>query len=213
MKKLFSYLIPTRAETPSATMLPGIEVNFNNGKVHIDGKNVNYSFGSLHQVFRKAIKLKKKEISEANSTLILGFGAGSIAKILWNEKDYKTAITGVDFESIMFDLARKYGEISHFELLNLKVINAKDYIKNCQDHYDVIFIDLFIESEIPAFCLSEKFLSNIKKCLSENGLVVWNTLITNQVTERIAELASASKFSNNETQTVSKDNVVVFLNK
>lgn len=194
-----------------ASNLPGIEININNGKVHIDGKGVNYSFGSLHHVFRKAIRAKSKAISEAKNTLILGFGAGSIAKILWNEKNYPVEITGVDFEPVMFELAEKHAGIRDFEQLNLVESDAQAFMAQCTDSFDVIFIDLFVEHKIPEFCLTNEFIAAIHKSLSSKGMVIWNTLMENDVDQQIKSLARSIGFNSIESKQVTKDNLVLFM--
>jgi ubiquinone/menaquinone biosynthesis C-methylase UbiE len=211
LKRLLSYLIPTQGESVEASILPGIEVNINNGKVHIDGKEVNYSFGSLHYVFRKAIRLKSKIISQAKNALILGFGAGSIAKILWNEKNYPIKITGVDFEPMMFALAKKHAGIRDFEQLQLVEADASHYMSNCNETFDVIFIDLFVEDQIPEFCITEHFLKQIKTCLSDKGIVIWNTLTKHPVAEQVQSIAIDAGFISIKIAQVTKDNSVLNL--
>jgi spermidine synthase len=39
----------------------------------------------------------------------------------------------------------------------------------------MIGIDIFIELDVPEFCLSENFLHQCTQCLTENGIVIMNT--------------------------------------
>lgn len=211
MKRLLSYLLPTSGEQVKPSILPGIEVNINNGKVHIDGQYVNYSFGSLHHVFRKAIRYKSEAISQANNALILGFGAGSIAKILWNEKGYKTQITGVDYEPLMFELAEKYGNIKQFNQIQCIQSDAAAYLQACKDQFDVVFVDLFVEREVPSSCLNAKFMNHLKACLNQNGLIVWNNLIDNDLKDHITSLANKSELHTTEAKQITRDNLVLYI--
>jgi len=210
-KKPLSDPLPSSPNSLLMGVLPVIEVNINNGKVHIDGKNVNYSFGSLHHVFRKAIRYKSKRMADAKNTLILGFGAGSIAKILWDEKAYSTQITGVDFEPMMFELAEQHAGIRDFENLDLIVTDAEKYMKECKDGFDVVFIDLFIEDQIPSFCLTSDFILQVKHCLTPRGLVVWNTLASTEIAKQIQAIAHELSFNTIESQQVTKENCLVFI--
>ena len=213
MKKLLSFILPTKAELVTAKKLPGIEVNINNGKVHIDGKNVNYSFGSLHHVFRKAIRFKSKEISKAKTALILGFGAGSIAKILWNEKNFPIQITGVDFEPLMYELAEKYSGIKDFEKLTLIEADAHVFVKECKEQFDVIFIDLFVEDQVPDFCMTLEFMKCIKRLINKDGLVIWDTLVANKLEEQMHLKAKEVGFDVVDSKQVTKDNLVFYINQ
>ncbi len=181
MKKIWSYLFPVQLESFKSKHLPSIELNMHNGNLHIDGEHVNYSFGSLHLVFRKAIKDQVVSIKKAKTVLILGFGAGSIAKILNNEYQLNLAITGVEFEPAMLEVAEKYGNINRFEQLNLVCQDAADFMAQNKALYDVIFIDLFIENKIPAFCFEHAFQQQLNKSLNSNGIIIWNTLLKNDV--------------------------------
>lgn len=168
---------------------------------------MNYSFGSLHYVFRKAIGHRKRTISQAKSILILGFGAGSIAKILRNELCLNCEITGVDFEPKMLDIAKKHSGIRDFDTLKLYASDASAFLEQHTFTYDLIFIDLFIEDQMPTFCLEYEFLAQISNALSPNGTVIWNSLNANIMPdEKLHKI-----FTKIEILQVSKDNKIYFL--
>src|SRR6218665_1023439 len=107
-KRLLSYIYPVTIEKKQGEYLPTIEINLRNGTFLVDGDKVNYSFGSLHHLFRKAFADFKLEDQTIEKVLILGFGAGSIANILHKELQINCSITGVEIDSVMLDLADKY---------------------------------------------------------------------------------------------------------
>ena len=56
IKRLLSYLIPIKVfETPS-DISSNLEITWNNGKLVLDSKNTNYSYGSLEKVLRKGMQ-------------------------------------------------------------------------------------------------------------------------------------------------------------
>jgi hypothetical protein len=80
-----SFLSPVKVEERKGAVAPRLEVYLSNGKYVLDSARVNYSFGGLHAVFRKAFSrfnIRKRDIISA---LILGFGTGSVATILCDE--------------------------------------------------------------------------------------------------------------------------------
>ena len=81
-KKIISYVYPIVFEHEKGEIVPCVEVRANMGKLTLDGNHVNYSFGSLYTVFDKTFEYFNLREKKINSALILGFGAGSVAKIL-----------------------------------------------------------------------------------------------------------------------------------
>ena len=74
-----SFLSPVKVEERKGAVTPRLEIYLSNGKYTLDSARVNYSFGGLHAVFRKAFSrfnICERDISNA---LILGFGTGSVA--------------------------------------------------------------------------------------------------------------------------------------
>ena len=72
---------------------PRLQIHLSDGEYTLDSTHVNYSFGGLHLVFRKAFarfNIRQTEIADA---LVLGFGTGSVASILFDGK--KTSISQV----------------------------------------------------------------------------------------------------------------------
>ena len=80
-----SFLSPAKLEERKGEVTPQLEIYLSNGRHILDSARVNYSFGGLHAVFRKAFSQFNIRERDINSALILGFGAGSVASILCNE--------------------------------------------------------------------------------------------------------------------------------
>jgi len=180
VNKILSFFWGQTVKTPKPETLPCIEINMHNGKVHIDGAHVNYSFGSLHQVFRKAIKQEIKTIKSAKTMLILGFGAGSIAKIIRNEYGLKNLqMVGIELEPTMINLAREYAEINDFEDIEIQICDAQAFMSHNKKQFDLVMIDLFIEKTIPSFCFESPFIAQIESAMYPNALLIWNTLNNN----------------------------------
>ena len=193
----------------TTTFLPKIEVNFINGKVHIDGEQVNYSFGNLHYVFRQAIKLHKTEILQTKQVLILGFGAGSIAKILVNELLYNGKMIGIDAEARMIDLAKQYAGIDNWNNIELHETSALNYITKCSAEFDCILIDLFIEDVIPQECISEPFINGLKSLLKPNALILLNCLRNSTQLKELEILLSKFPALTTKVHIINSDNLII----
>ena len=177
VKKILSFFWGQTYKNPKTSVLPCIEINLHNGKIHIDGANVNYSFGSLHHVFRKAIKQEIKTLRTAQSILILGFGAGSIAKIIRNEYKLKNIhLVGIEFEPEMIKLAKAQAESEDVETIEIHICDAQTFMQSNKKQFDAILIDLFVEKDIPSFCFEQPFISQVEGALTHKALLIWNTL-------------------------------------
>lgn len=178
-KRFLSYLFPVAIEKRIGSYLPIIEVNLRNGKYILDGDNVNYSFGSLHDLFLQTLtqfKIKEKPIK---NVLILGFGAGSIAQILREEFQMNCFITGIEVDSVMLELAYKYFNLSSYKDIEILCDDADEFIHRDNNMYDLIIVDLFVERRVPKKFMKPEFLLEIKYHLSPNGFLFFNRVNEN----------------------------------
>lgn len=150
------------------------------------------SGGIIRPIWKKALKsIKKKLKKEDLKILILGFGAGTAAKIA-NELWPKAKITGIEIDATVIDLAKKYFQID--EIKNLKVIKAdaiKWVKKNAkyreQRQFDLILVDMYIGSNPAPETSSPEFLEALKNLLFEDGAVLFNRLIIKKQKAQIQE--------------------------
>lgn len=178
-QRLLSYLYPVTVEKRTGAYLPTIEVNLRNGEYILDGDKVNYSFGSLHDLFFRTLaqfNIKEKPIK---NVLILGFGAGSIAHILHKEFQMNCSITGVEIDSVMLELAHKYFNLSGYQNTEIICEDADRFIHQDQNKYDLIIVDLFVERRVPKKFVKDEFLQEINKRLNPNGFLFFNRINEN----------------------------------
>lgn len=155
-----------------------LEVLYTNGKYVLDTARVNYSFGGLHFVFQKVFSdfnIKNRSIKNA---LILGFGSGSVASILHNEYEKKgIAITGVEKDEAVIDLAKKYFSIDKYNNLSLHCQDAYEFVFSCDQKYDLLVMDVFIDRDVPEIFSDEKFISALRRLMSDDGILFYNLVI------------------------------------
>ena len=85
----------------------------------------------------------------------------------------------------MVKLGKKYLSLSEYKNLEIKIADAFKWVQksggsNHQTKFDLILIDLYLGRKVPEEMESEKFLSAIKKLLTNKGTVIFNFLRTKE---------------------------------
>ena len=173
-------------ERPASAVSPGLEVVRVGGQVHLNASNTNYSFGGLHRVFRKAFQKIEIQKHGFQNVLILGFGAGSVATLLREEFEMPCRITGIEADHEVIRLGREYFRVSRFHDLEVIEADACEYIKLCDQQYDLIVVDVYVDFEVPEECEGREFIDGIARCLSAGGMIVFNKMIYNHEAGRQA---------------------------
>jgi len=175
-----SFFVPIKVEEREGAVTPRLEIYLSKGRYVLDAVRVNYSFGGLDTVFRKAFSqfhVQKREIANA---LILGFGAGSVASILCEEYQKAVHLTGVEKDPVVIDLAKKYFRMERYKDLVLHLEDAGDFVERCNQQFDLIVVDVFVGAEVPQQFKQEKFLSRLGRLLAPQGICFFNVAIHNE---------------------------------
>lgn len=186
---LMSFLWPVKVEERRGIVTPRLEVYLTNGRYVLDAARVNYSFGGLHTVFRKVFSrfdIRQRELAHA---LILGFGAGSVARILRDEYKKTVLLTGVEKDPVVIELAKKYFAVDRYENLSLLAEDAGDFVDRCDQQFDLIVVDIFVGLDVPPKFWQDEFLAGVGRLLSRQGISFFNVVIHDQtVRTRCADL-------------------------
>lgn len=181
MKKFLSYFFPIKILHEKSDFSKTLDVVLQNGKLILDAKNVNYSYGSLQRILRRALyKIGFEKIQSMNQVLILGVAGGSVIKTLVEEIQYQGKITGVEIDPKVIAIANDYFNLNNTPNLDLIIADAQVFINTTFDKFDLIIIDVFQDSKMPEFLFEINFTNEILNKLNENGIVVFNTMILNQ---------------------------------
>lgn len=193
IKKYLSYFYPISIKKLKGEYHSVLEVTWENGKLILNTENANYSYGSLHQVFKKAFHFFNLSLTPTDKVLILGFGAGSVKKILRTQYHFNEKITGVEFDKKIIELAYDYFKIPYNnQKFNLVYDDALHFIKQNNKQYSVIIVDLFKDIEVPEEFLQKTFFESLLKCKTKNGVIFFN-FIENKNNESLHSLRN--KFS------------------
>lgn len=140
---------------------------------------VSQSGGIVDQIWRRAIyELQSFKASEFQRVLILGLGCGGSAKLV-NKKWPEAKITGIEIDPKVVEVGKKYFGLGEIKNLTIKISDAFDSCRKLsavshKPKFDLILIDLYLGKDFPKQAESEEFINNIKKLLSDKGIVVFN---------------------------------------
>lgn len=177
-QKLLSYLIPINIYKQNSEINKSLEVTWNNGKLVLDSKNTNYSYGSLQRALKKGLRfIGFERIRKFENVLVLGVAGGSVIKTLVEEIKYNGKITGVEIDQKVIDISNKYFKIN--EINNLSLINddAFEFVLKTKEKYDLIIIDIFQDTVMPNFLFEDFFINRINFLLNLNGFILFNTMV------------------------------------
>ena len=179
LKKFLSYLVPYRIEQQSGKVTPILEVTLESGKLVLNTDKVNYSYGSLGEIFERTFKQIELTKRKVNKALILGFGVGNVASLI--EKSCTgSKIIGVDFDEVVIELGKKYFSTEKIKNLTVHHADAYDFILKHKDSYDLIVVDLFVDDYTPTRFSEKIIMEAIEKNLSKNGLVCFNRFVNTE---------------------------------
>ena len=193
-KQILSYVWDIPIERTGSDVNPYLEVVWSNGKKMLNTREANFSFGNGFGVFQKAMQLTAAEIRNAQRILILGFGCGSIVKLLEDEHHYAQQVTGIEYDQVILDLYDRHFARQHSLKPELLCRDAEEFVSSTDEVFDLIFIDLFAELNTIPFVFSSEFTQHLKeRCPS--GTLVYNlvqrgTTDQNNIQELTLQLSS-----------------------
>jgi spermidine synthase len=179
-KKILSYFYPITIYKETSKISKSIEVTLYNGKMLLNTKNTNYSYGSLQSILTKGLlDIGAAEINRMESILILGVAGGSVVQTLVTDFSFSKKIFGIELDAEIIHIANSYfglDKISNFKCL---IQDAEQFVQTDKNQYDLIIIDIFKDTEMPEFLFQESFISNCKQLLNKKGYILFNTMHLN----------------------------------
>ncbi len=214
-KKILSYLYPITIYTKPSVISKSIEVTLYNGKMLLNTKNTNYSYGSLQVILKKGLlDIGKAEINSMESILILGVAGGSVVQTLVTDFSFTKNITGVELDKEIIDVANSYFNLDKISNFKCIIADAEQFVNTDANHYDLIVIDIFKDTEMPSFLFEQSFISNCKKLLDKNGYILFNTMNLNKnVIENYLLHFDAHNFTQKVLKNIERYNDVIIIRR
>lgn len=209
MSKLLSYIYPITKKVHSQVS-GTLEITWYNGKKHLNSENANYSYGSLQRILK--FGLEKIDLKKVNSILLLGLGGGSVVETLRQDFKYYKPILAVDIDPVIIDIAKN--EFNHIENENLKIVcdDALKFVASNTHRFDLIIIDLFVDTEVPKPFLQLSFWENVVNSCSPTGAIIFNASLEKTKSHALNGIIDflKSKFYKTETyEKVNQTNTII----
>lgn len=203
MIRLLSYIYPITKRV--ASRYSGVlEITWHNGKKYLNTKNANYSYGSLQTILKTG--LQKINLSRCNKLLLLGLGAGSVVETLTKDFKYNNPITAVEIDPVILEVARHDFNLEDYE--NLKIIcdDAISFVQTNKEKFDLIIIDLFIDTIVPSSLYRKSFWEQLIKANSSTGNILFNASLNSDNNDYISEITMFLKSKNYKLELLQKVN-------
>ncbi len=175
-KRLLSYATPLTLETSQSDYNPLLRVALKRGQYQLLSANAIYSYGAMYDNFVKAfqrIDIKNRTVEDV---LILGFGLGSIPYMLEKVFDRKYYYTAVEIDAEVLHLANKYVVPDLDSSINFIVSDAQSFVAVCEEQFQLICMDVFLDDKVPEELQEEDFLEDVKRLLAPGGILLYNKL-------------------------------------
>ncbi len=167
-----SYFKPLNIITLKSPINGEIKVveSFGKKAVYVDGAP--QSGAEITPMWEKIIKNLKLKIKNC---LILGIGGGDIIKSI--KKYYpEAAITGVEIDPTMIDIARKYFGLGEIPKCKIVISDAIDYVrKENPKKFGLIVVDFFVGKLNPPNSRGRNFLLGLKRMKTAEGIIIYNS--------------------------------------
>ena len=112
-------------------------------------------------------------VPQPERVLEIGFGGGRTA---WYLHHYfpETAITSVELDPTVIELAKKYFGVEDRENLEIAAGDGRLFLMKAKQRYDLILIDAYRGPFVPFHLLTREFYELVERRLAEGGVVAQN---------------------------------------
>ena len=197
----YFYAITKKVESKYSGTL---EITWHNGKKHLNTKNANYSYGSLQKILK--FGLQKIDLKNCNNILILGLGAGSVIETLIQDFNFKNHITALDLDPAIIKIALDEFNLSESKNLEIICDDALNFMNRNQKIFDLIIVDLFIDTEVPSPFYKTSFWVQIVKANSSKGSILFNASLQSNNDKSLSEITSFLLNNRYKTEQLNKVN-------
>ncbi|GLR19137.1 spermidine synthase [Portibacter lacus] len=192
-KRGLSYFTDVHIESVDSEVNEGLHVCLSKGRYQLCVENAIYSFADKYDNFWDTFQKMDLTQFENKDVLILGFGLGSIP-YMFEKMGVNARFTGIEYDEEVTYLYQKYmGDLIHS---NIELVSADAYLfmELNSRKYDMIAMDVFVEDLIPEEFLTEAFMVELKRSLTDDGVLIWNHLYHYEKDRKKADFFFEKKF-------------------
>ncbi len=174
--RLLSYVWPVRVWRGDGRY-GSLELTWEYGELVVNSERANQAYGAVQRVWRACFRDAQLTGKHPQSVLIIGFGAGCVARIMRNELHLSCPITGVDGDAMMLELARRSFHVDQLADVHLVEADAFAFTRDQPSRYDLVIVDLFTELDFAEGVESPDFIAALKRSTAMNGTLCINTVV------------------------------------
>ena len=193
-KRLLSYVYEFHIESIYSDINETLHVSLSQGRYQLSTQNAIYSFGDLYSNYYLAFEQIDFNKHKIENVLILGFGLGSIPLMLEKNFQQKFQYTGVEIDECVIYLAEKYVTNSLKSPINIFTADALTYVEICEQQFDLICVDIFLDDVIPDDFQQQEFLQAVKSLLNKDGIILYNRLAQTKADKKASSAFYQEKF-------------------
>lgn len=175
-KKWLSYLMEWHLESAPSPINPHLYVSISRGRFQLSTARAIYSYGDLYDNFSRTFQRMDFERWPVENVLLLGLGLGSVPYMLEKVFHQKCRYTAVEIDESVVYLAHKYVLSDLQSPVDVFCTDAFAYVEWCEDSYDLIAMDIFLDDVIPSEFETIAFLQRLSTLLSPDGVLLFNRL-------------------------------------
>jgi len=194
-KRYLSFFKDVRLESQSSSINPALHLLLVRGRLQLCTNNSIYSFEDQYDNFYKVFEKMVLKGWTYDSVLVLGFALGSIPKMLEGNFKLNLTYTGVEIDDVIIDLVSDYVVSELNSPIELIHTDASIFLQSCQDKFDLICIDLFIDDVIPDQFKQIEFIELVQQRLNPGACLLYNMLGDYQSDKMNAETYHKDIFS------------------
>ena len=142
------------------------------GKIYQSCTKLN-NINGLSLTYTQAMMAALFFIPNLKTAMIMGLGAGSIAKSLYHAFP-SLIIHTVEYRQAVADMAIKYFKVPMSKRLFIHIDDAANYMKKNRIKTDVIFSDLYCAQGMESDQVQSSYLRDCKNALTFDGVLVLN---------------------------------------
>jgi len=163
---------------------------------YIQAEGLTQSGGIVETIWKQTIKQVKKVKPIVGNCLILGFGGGTVAKLL-SKYWLGSSIRGIDIDPIIVELGEKYLGVDKKDVA-IKIGDAMKELKGSSEKYDLIIVDLYNGDNYPEVFETDSFINLTKHHLTYDGTIIFNRLYYGDKRPRAVKFGNKLKKSFSE---------------
>lgn len=145
-------------------------------------QSVSYFSKSVERLYwGKVVQILKENFVQLDSALLLGLGGGTLVHLI-NKQYPNCAITSVEIDQTMVDIAYKFFDLNSVPGHNVIVEDAMRVVVEPEEHglsgamFNTLIVDIYVGEKYPDLGKSGNFIAAIKRLVRPGGLVIFNRI-------------------------------------